>query len=159
MWHWWIMPLGEPKYLTEVRRFFLEPGHPKQRMYEALRAYFVEGRPSCEVARAWIETLRKQNYSVYEISEILKEHGRPSSPTAVREVLKELGFAALPRRLEEERPAYPRPTVEPVADVRSFSLAPRRFQTRCGGCFCFCPSWCAWSCPHSPPAHGCPARR
>jgi transposase-like protein len=150
-------------------------------MYEALRAYFVEGRPSCEVARAfgytpgsfrvlchqfrrdadpqffasstpgpreqpkkgaaraWIETLRKQNYSVYEISEILKEHGRPLSPTAVREVLKELGFAALPRRLDEERPVYPRPSVEPVADVRVFSLAPRRFQTRCGGLFLFLP--------------------
>jgi transposase len=175
------MPLGAPKSITECRRFFLEPTEPKQRMYEALRAYFVQGRPSKEVARAFgytpgsfrvlchqfrrdpdpeffihstpgprsqpkkaaarqlIETLRKQNYSVYEISEVLKEQNTPLSPTAVREVLKELGFAPLPRRLDEERPAYPRPTIEPVADVRALSLAPRRFDTGCGGLFLFVP--------------------
>jgi hypothetical protein len=83
--------------------------------------------------------LRKQNYSVYEISLALKERDCPLSPTAVREVLKEEGFAALPRRLDEERPDYPRPTIEPVADVRDFSLAPRTFSTRCGGLFLFVP--------------------
>lgn len=150
-------------------------------MYEALRAYFVEGRPSREVARAFgyspgsfrvlchqfrrdpnpeffmrstpgprtqpkkaaarqlIETLRKRNYSVYEISGVLKEENIPLSPTAVREVLKELGFAPLPRRLDEERPRYPRPTIEPVADMRALSLAPRRFHTVCGGLFLFVP--------------------
>jgi transposase len=150
-------------------------------MYEALRAYFAEGRPAQEVARAFgyslgsfhvlchhfrhdpdplffvsprhgprtqpkksaaretIVRLRKQNYSVYEISQTLKEQGRPLSPTAVREVLKEEGFAPLPRRLDEERPDYPRPTVEPVADARAFSLEPRSFTTRCGGLFLFVP--------------------
>ena len=34
-------------------------------------------------------------------------------------------------------PQQPRPTVEPVADVREFSLAPRTFTTRCGGLFLF----------------------
>ena len=57
----------------------------------------------------------------------------------MREVLKAEGFAALPRRLDEERPDRPRPTVEPVADARMFSLAPRRFLTRCGGLFLFVP--------------------
>jgi len=150
-------------------------------MYEALRAYFAEGRPAQEVARAFgyslgsfhvlchhfrhdpeplffvsprhgprtqpkksaaretIVRLRKQNYSVYEISQTLKDQGRPLSPTAVREVLKEEGFAPLPRRLDEERPDYPRPTVEPVADARAFSLEPRSFTTRCGGLFLFVP--------------------
>jgi len=55
----------------------------------------------------------------------------------VREVLKAEGFAPLPRRLDEERPQQPRPTVEPVANVRLFSLAPRTFTTRCGGLFLF----------------------
>src|SRR5205814_3681217 len=32
-----------------------------------------------------------------------------------------------------------RPTIEPVADVREFSLAPRKFTTRCGGLFLFVP--------------------
>jgi hypothetical protein len=172
---------GAPKDLSDVRRFFLEPQTPKQRQYEALRTYFVEGRPSQVVARAFgysvsafhvlchhfrresdpvffvtprrgprlqpkksaardlIVQLRKRNYSVYEISERLKEQQRPLSPTAVREVLKAEGFAALPRRLDDERPVRPRPTVEPVADVRAFSLSPRRFTTACGGLFLFVP--------------------
>src|SRR5213593_327103 len=175
------MPLGAPKSLSTCKRFFVHPASPKQRQYEALRAYYVDERPVAEVARAFgyspgafhvlchhfrreaapvffasprrgpgtqpkksaarasIIALRKQNYSIYEISEALKERQLPLSPTAVREVLKAEGFAALPRRLDEERPARPQPTVEPVADARAFSLAPRRFQTRCGGLFLFVP--------------------
>ena len=43
------------------------------------------------------------------------------------------------RRLDEERPARPYPTIEPVADVRNFSLTPRAFSTVCGGLFLFVP--------------------
>jgi hypothetical protein len=172
---------GAPKDLTECKRFFLQPEDPKQRQYEALRAYFVEDKPSSKAAdnfgytpgsfrvlchefrrnphpqffasgrrgprsqpkksaaREMVVELRKRNYSIYEISETLKEHGLLLSPTAVREVLKEEGFAALPRRLDEERPDRPRPTTEAVADVRNFSLAPRKFVTQCGGLFLFMP--------------------
>ena len=175
------MPIGAPKDLIECRRFFLEATHPKHRQYEALRAYFVEGRSSQEAAATFgysvgafrvlchhfrrnprpeffvtprrgpqtppkksaardaIIALRKQNYSVYEISETLKERGQALSPTAVREVLKAEGFAPLPRRLDEERPDQPRPLIEAIADVRTFSLAPRRFSTQCGGLFLFVP--------------------
>ena len=175
------MALGTPFNLTEPRRFFLEPTVPKHRQYEALRAFFVEGRPSQEVARAFgyssgafrvlchtfshnpqpsfflttrpgprtqpkksaaralVIALRKQNHSVYEISESLKAQNLLLSPTAVREVLKAEGFAALPRRLDEERPQRAQPTVEAVADVRAFSLAPHRFFTKCGGLFLFLP--------------------
>ena len=175
------MPLGTPKEITDCRRFFLEPQHSKQRQYEALRRYFVDGRSSKEVAaefgytegsfrvlchhfrrdpepaffltptrgpqsqpkksaaRATIEHLRKRNHSVYEIAEALKEQGTALSATAVREVLRELGFAALPRRLDEERPDLPRPTVESAADARVLNLSPRRFPTRCGGLFLFVP--------------------
>lgn len=151
-------------------------------MYEALRAYFLDGRPSQEVARDFgytpgsfrvlchafrrdrdprffispppgpreqpkkskardlVIALRKQNHSVYEIAAALKERALPLSPTAVREVLRAEGFAALPRRLDEERPAQPGPTVEPVADARLFGLAPgSQFTTRVGGLFLFLP--------------------
>ena len=47
------MGIGAPKDLTECRRFFVEPNSPKQRQYEALRAYFVENRPSKEVAETF----------------------------------------------------------------------------------------------------------
>ena len=173
--------LDAPKELSELRRFFLEPASPRQRQYEALRAYFVEGRPAPEVATAFgysvgalhvlahhfrrdpapaffltprrgpqsqpkksaardlIVRLRKQNHSVYEISHQLKEQGTPLSPTAVREVLKLEGFAPLPRRADDERPQYPRATIEALADVRQFTLTPRRFTTTCGGLFLFVP--------------------
>ena len=175
------MAIGQPKSLSECKRFFCQPSSAKQRQYEALRAYFAEGRSSAEAARAFgyttgsfqvmchrfrreknpsffltpqpgprsqpkksaardlIVKMRKTNHSVYEISEILKSHGKPLSPTAVREVLKVEGFAALPRRLDEERPDGLRPTIEAVADVRQLSLAPRRFETMCGGLFLFVP--------------------
>lgn len=170
-----------PKDLSTCRRFFLTPASAKQRQYEALRAYFVEGRPSREVARDFgystgsfqvlchhfrretdpaffvsprpgprdqpkksaardlIVELRKRNYSVYEISESLKERQLTLSPTAVREVLKVEGFAPLPRRRDEERPDRPHATIEAVADVRRFAPTPQEFQTRCGGLFLFVP--------------------
>jgi len=173
--------IRQPNKLFDPRRFFLEPSSPKQRQYEALRAYFVEQHPSAEVARAFgyspgsfqvmchhfrhstdpaffvtsrpgprlqpkksaarelIVELRKANHSVYEISQVLKDRSLSLSPTAVREVLKAEGFAALPRRLDEERPSRVGPAVEPVADVRQFSLAPREFHTRFGGLFLFLP--------------------
>jgi len=106
-------------------------------------AFFLSSRhgpqtqPKKSAARDLIIKLRKQNHSVYEISQALKDRQCPLSPTGVREVLKAEGFAPLPRRLDEERPQQPRPTVEPVANVRLFSLAPRTFTTRCGGLFLF----------------------
>lgn len=175
------MSIGQPNKLFDPQRFFLQPSSPKQRQYEALRAYFVEQRPSAEVARAFgyspgsfqvlchhfrhstdpaffvtsrpgprlqpkksaarelIVELRKANHSVYEISQALKERSLSLSPTAVREVLKAEGFAALPRRLDEERPSRVAPAAEAVTDVRQFSLAPREFQTRFGGLFLFLP--------------------
>lgn len=83
--------------------------------------------------------LRKQNYSVYEISETLKEQKIPLSPSGVRKLLHAEGFAPLPRRLDEERPERIRPTVEVVANVHSFSTAPHTFTTRCGGLFLLVP--------------------
>lgn len=175
------MSIGKPKDLSQCRHFFVTPASAKQRQYEALRAFFVEGRPSRDVARAFgystgsfqvlchhfrrdtdpvffvsprpgprdqpkksaardlIVELRKRNYSVYEISESLKERQLSLSPTAVREVLKVEGFAPLPRRADEERPDRPRATVEAVADVRRFAPIQQEFQTRCGGLFLFVP--------------------
>ncbi len=45
------MPISAPYGLTEARRFFAEPATPRQRQYEALRAFFVERVPSAEAAR------------------------------------------------------------------------------------------------------------
>ena len=45
------MFISKGKQLTELERAFLEPTDPTHRQYEALRAYFVEGLPSHEVAK------------------------------------------------------------------------------------------------------------
>src|SRR5215831_14092126 len=167
--------------ITKLHRFFSEPSSPRQRQYEALRAYFFEQSPSAEVAKRFaysagafrvlchtfrrgglpdffavgrpgprtqpkksaavekIVELRKRNYSIYEISQELKAQRTPLSATAVGEVLAAEGFARLPRRRDDERPARIGPTIEAVADVREFSLAPREFTTRVGGLFLFIP--------------------
>ncbi len=173
--------MSTPDAITSEARFFLEPGHPRQRQYEALRAYFVEGLPSPEAARRFgytagsfrvlchkfrqgalgaffrdlprgpqvqakkdparplIVTLRKQNLSIYDIQDALAQQEHPLSLTAIHEVLRAEGFARLPRRRDEERPARPRPDRAAVADVRQFHLAPRRFATALGGLFVFLP--------------------
>src|SRR5437016_8113719 len=97
------------------------------------------GQPKKSRAHEQIVALRKRNYSVYEISQALKQQGTPLSATAVREVLAAQGFAPLPRRLDEERPVLVGPSIEAVADARSFALAPREFTTRVGGLFLFIP--------------------
>jgi hypothetical protein len=97
------------------------------------------GQPRKSRAHEQIVALRKRNYSVYEISQALKEQGTPLSATAVREVLAAEGFAPLPRRLDEERPIGIGPNAEAVADVRDFVLPPHEFTTRVGGLFLFIP--------------------
>jgi len=169
------------KHLTDLERVFLEPAHPTHRPYEALRAYFVEGFPSPEVAKRFgytpgsfrvlchqfrqhpqrpffiqprkgphrapkrdpvrdhVIAMRKQNFSIYDISAALKAEGHSLSPVAVSLLVKEEGFARLPRRYDDERPDTPRPLAAAVADVRRLDLRPRQLRTKFGGLFLFVP--------------------
>ena len=54
-------------------------------------------------------------------------------------MLKEEGFARLPRRYDDERPDTPRPTAATPADVRRLDLRPRQLRTKFGGLFLFVP--------------------
>ena len=47
------MPIGAPLSISYCRRFFAHPASAKQRQHDALRAFFVDERPSAEVARAF----------------------------------------------------------------------------------------------------------
>jgi transposase len=167
--------------LTPMARFFLEPRNTTHRQYEALRAYFVEGLPSAEVAHRFgyspgsfrvlahefrqhpdrpfflpsqkgpqaspktsqvrdkVVALRKQNLSIYDISRVLEERGRKVSAVAVSLILREEGFARLPRRRDEERLPGPRPEVAAVADANRLDLSARRFRTQFGGLYLFVP--------------------
>ena len=113
------------------RLFFAEPPRP--------------GAKSSDTLREQIVRLRKQNQSVYDISEALKKEGVTRSPVAVAEVLKQEGFAKLPRRKDEERPPGTKPTAADQADVRCLSLEPRRLSTKFGGLFLFLPALVALS--------------
>lgn len=162
--------------------FFTKPGSPKQRLYEALRAIFVEGQKAQEVAdrfgyttntlyvlvshfrsgklgpffvegkpgpksrpkrdpvRDTALSLRKRNYSIYDIARILKEQGHHLSPRSVWEILREAGFSRLPRRLEEERPQHAKPEPAPKADRRQLDLSPdQTLHTQCAGLFLLLP--------------------
>jgi hypothetical protein len=109
------------------------------------RQFFLPSRkgpretPERQHVRQTIIALRKQNLSIYDISRLLTERGEPRSPVAVSVILKDEGFARLPRRQEDERPPGPRQSVAAVADVRALDLSARQFRTQFGGLFLFVP--------------------
>lgn len=89
--------------------------------------------------REQVVALRKQNLSVHDISRALARDGAALSPAAVAAILKDEGFAKLPRRVDDERPDQPRPVVADVADVRRLDLTSRSVRTKFGGLFLFLP--------------------
>jgi len=112
---------------TPQRSFFMQPRKGPHRA------------PKRDPVRDQVIAMRKQNFSIYDISEALKAEGQSLSPVAVSLILKEEGFARLPRRLDDERPDIPRPTAAAVADVRRLDLRPRQLRTKFGGLFLFVP--------------------
>ena len=96
--------------------------------------------PRTERLRERVIALRKQNLSIYDLSQVLSREAEPLSPVAVSLILQAEGFARLPRRQDEERPAATRPTAAAVANVAELDLSPRKFRTRFGGLFLFLPT-------------------
>lgn len=179
------MPIDTRNRITHSpeAEFFLSPESPLQRQYEALRCFFIEQRPSAQVARrfnyspgafrvlchqfrhdpnkraGFFQTvkhgpqtapardrvrqlavaMRKKNLSVYDMQRELAAAGDTISINALTVLLREEGFARLPRRRDEERPATLKAEAAAVADVRTLSLLPRSFRTRVGGLLFFVP--------------------
>ncbi len=109
------------------RNFFIEPSRGPQIA------------PKRDAVREQVIALRKQNLSIYDISQALEVNGQKLNPVSISKILKEEGFAKLPARLEDERPSHTRPTAADVADVRNLDLRPRKFHTRFGGLYLFLP--------------------
>jgi hypothetical protein len=103
------------------------------------RAKGPQSAPKTDPVRDRIIALRKENLSIYDISRNLAHEGHPLSPVAVAQILKDEGFARLPRRADDERPPGSRPTTADVADVRQLDLSPQSFRTKFGGLFLFLP--------------------
>jgi len=95
--------------------------------------------PARERVRALVVAMRKRNLSVYDIQQELAAAGHTISINSLSLLLREEGFARLPRRRDDERPPTVLPQPAAVADVRMLSLAPRTFATRLGGLFFFIP--------------------
>lgn len=86
-----------------------------------------------------IVALRKQNQSVYDIAAALQHAGTPLTPAMIGRLLREQGFAKLPRRPDEERPQLPGILKAAVANVETLDLSPRHLHSRFGGLFLFLP--------------------
>lgn len=114
------------------RQFFLPERTSRQR---------PEAKPPTKASRLQerVIAMRKQNFSVHDISRALAHEGEKLSSPSVWNILSDHGFAKLPRRRDDERPAGPKPTVAPVADARQFDLTTRQFRTDFGGLFLFVP--------------------
>jgi len=132
-----------------ARRFGYTPGSFRvlvhQFRQEPQRPFFLtpvkgpQSAPKSDPLRDLIVALRKQNLSIYDISRDLAHQGHRLSPVTVAQILKDEGFARLPRRADDERPPGSRPTTADVADVRKLDLSPRSFNTQFGGLFLFLP--------------------
>jgi len=132
-----------------ARRFGYSPGSFRvlthQFRQDPKRAFFLppqkgpQASPKTDPVRDQVVALRKQNCSIYDISRILEERGRKVSAVTVSLLLKEEGFARLPRRKDEERLPGPRPEVAAVADVNRLDLSPRHIRTQFGGLYLFIP--------------------
>jgi hypothetical protein len=83
--------------------------------------------------------MRKRNLSVYDIQRELAAAGHSISINALTVLLREEGFARLPRRRDDERPSRIKPEAGAVADIRRLDLSPRSFRTPLAGLFLFLP--------------------
>jgi len=95
--------------------------------------------PKKDAVRDRVVSMRKQNLSIYDIHRVLQTKGKELSPVSVSKILKEEGFARLPRRADDERPDGLQPTVADVADVGRLDLAPQTLRTKFGGLYLFLP--------------------
>ena len=132
-----------------ARRFGYTPGSFRGLVHEfrqnPQRPFFrppakgPQAAPKTDPWRPLIIQARKENLSIYDIRQLLTDKGHRLSAVAIANILKQEGFARLPRRADAERPAHPRPERAPVANVQLLDLNPRHFRTAFGGLFLFVP--------------------
>ena len=98
-----------------------------------------DSAPKSDPLRESIITLRKQNFSIYDIRDLLREEGHALGTSTIAAILKEEGFSKLPRRGDDERMDAPRPLPADAAKVQLLNLKPRMLRTKFGGLFLFLP--------------------
>ena len=110
----------------------------KREFFRTLR-HGPQNAPARDRVRELAVAMRKRNLSVYDIQRELSETSHPISINALSVLLREEGFARLPRRRDEERPLSLKPEPAAVADARALELAPHSFRTTLAGLFLFVP--------------------
>src|SRR5216683_440031 len=98
-----------------------------------------QSAPARDRVRELAVAMRQRNLSVYDIQRELAEAGHTISINSLTVLVREEGFARLPRRADEERPPTVKPEIAAVAGVRSLDLSPRSFRTPLAGLFLFVP--------------------
>lgn len=133
-----------------AQRFGYQPGsfriltyrfrHEMDRSFFRDVAHGPTTQPKKDAVRQRVVALRKQNLSVYDIRDVLERTGKDRlSVTAIHELLRDEGFARLPRRVDDERPNRPAPTADDIADVRTFDPPEGEFSTHLAGLFLLLP--------------------
>jgi len=133
-----------------AQRFGYSPGSFRVLCHQfrhdpAKRAWFFHPLPRAHPApardpvRELVIAMRKRNLSVYDIQRELAAGNHRISINALTVLLREEGFARLPRRRDEERPTAVKAETAEIADVRRLDLAPRSFRTTVAGLFLFVP--------------------
>lgn len=110
----------------------------KREFFRSLR-HGPQSAPARDRVRELAVAMRKRNMSVYDIQRELAEAGQSISINALSVLLREEGFARLPRRRDEERPQGLKAEPGAVADARRLDLRPRSFRTPLAGLFVFVP--------------------
>lgn len=95
--------------------------------------------PVRDRVRQMAVALRKKNLSIYDIQHQLASAGHTISINALAVLMREEGFARLPRRRDQERPPTLKPEAAAIANIHQLDLAPRSFRTDFGGLFLFVP--------------------
>ncbi|MGH9893186.1 MAG: hypothetical protein ACREA0_14595, partial [bacterium] len=98
-----------------------------------------QSAPARDPIRDLAIALRKKNLSVYDIQRELAQARHSISINSLTVLLREEGFARLPRRADDERPATVKPEQAAIADIRRLDLSPRSFRTSMAGLFLFVP--------------------
>ena len=131
-----------------ARKFGYTPGAFRVMCHHFRHCRMQEERYFCQVphgprsapvrdrVRELVVAMRKRNLSVYDIQRQLAPQHRISI-NALSLLLREEGFARLPRRRDDERPQCVRPVPAAMADVRALDLNSKTLRTRAAGLFLF----------------------
>ncbi|HVA50943.1 MAG TPA: hypothetical protein VNH11_31665 [Pirellulales bacterium] len=80
---------------------------------------------AADCIRQRIVELRKQNQSIYDISQALKKECLPRTPVAVGQALRQEGFAKLPRKASPNPVRWCRTPTRSACEEREKEAKPR----------------------------------